>query len=85
MPVPSAQVGAHRWVSWRVAAMMQSPRPPVVARTVHGGTRSPRDSRPRTILQSMVATRELHGLDPLAELVTLLRASCTPLVELPPV
>jgi hypothetical protein len=37
------------------------------------------------ILHSVVATWELRGLDPLAELLTLLRAPRTPIIELAPV
>jgi hypothetical protein len=37
------------------------------------------------LLQSVIATWDLRGLDPVAELLTLLRAPRTPLVELPSV
>jgi transposase len=60
-------------------------RPLVVSRKISGGTRSPQGSRTRMILHSVVATWELRGLDPLAELLTLLRAPRTPIIELAPV
>jgi hypothetical protein len=37
------------------------------------------------VLQSLVATWELRGLDPVAEFLALLRAPRTPILELPPV
>jgi hypothetical protein len=49
-------------------------RPLGVGRKISGGTRSPQGSRTRMILQSVVATWDLRGLDPLAEMLTLLRA-----------
>lgn len=49
-------------------------RPLVVARKVSGGTRSARGSRTRMILQSLVATWELRGQDPVAALRTLLQS-----------
>lgn len=49
-------------------------RPLVVARKVSGGTRSAQGSRTRMILQSLVATRELRGQNPLTPLQTLLQA-----------
>jgi hypothetical protein len=60
-------------------------RPLVIGRKISGGTRSPQGSQTRMILQSVVATWELRGLDPLAEMLTLLRAPRTPLLELAPV
>lgn len=60
-------------------------RPLVVARKVSGGSRSPQGSRTRMVLQSVVATWDLRGLDPLAEMLTLLRAPRTPLLEFAPV
>jgi hypothetical protein len=60
-------------------------RPLVVARKVSGGSRSSQGSRTRMMLQSVIATWELRGLDPLAELLTLLRAPRTPILELPPI
>ena len=60
-------------------------RPLVVARKVSGGTRSPHGSRTRMVLQSVIATWELRGLDPVAELLTLLSAPRTPILELAPV
>jgi transposase len=49
-------------------------RPLVVARKVSGGTRSARGSTTRMVLQSLVATWERRGLDPVAEFLALLRA-----------
>jgi hypothetical protein len=60
-------------------------RPLVIARKISGGTRSPAGSQARMVLQSVVATWELRGLDPVAEMLALLRAPRTPIVELPPV
>ena len=60
-------------------------RPLVIARKISGGTRSKDGSQTRMILQSVIATWELRGLDPLAEMLALLRAPRTPLVDLPPV
>jgi transposase len=53
-------------------------RPLVVARKVSGGTRSAQGSRTRMILQSLVATWELRGQNPLSELQTLLQAPRPP-------
>jgi transposase len=47
-------------------------RPLVVARKVSGGTRSKRGSQSRMVLQSLVATWDLRGLDPVAEFLRLL-------------
>jgi transposase len=47
-------------------------RPLVIARKVSGGTRSKRGSQSRMVLQSLVATWDLRGLDPVAEFLTLL-------------
>ena len=60
-------------------------RPLVVARKISGGTRSQGGSRTRMILQSVVATWELRGLDPLGEMLALLRAPRSPILEIPPV
>lgn len=60
-------------------------RPLVIARKISGGTRSLNGSHTRMMLQSVVATWDLRGLDPLSEMLALLRAPRTPLVELPPV
>lgn len=49
-------------------------RPLVIARKISGGTRSKRGSATRMVLQSLVATWELRGLDPVAEFLALLRA-----------
>ena len=60
-------------------------RPLVIARKISGGSRSSPGSRTRMILQSVVATWEVRGLDPLAELLALLRAPRIPLIEVAPV
>lgn len=60
-------------------------RPLVIARKISGGTRSAQGSRTRMILQSLVATWELRGLDPVTEFLTLLRAPRSPTRELAPV
>jgi hypothetical protein len=49
-------------------------RPLVIARKVSGGTRSARGTKTRMVLQSLVATWELRGQDPVAEFLALLRA-----------
>jgi hypothetical protein len=59
-------------------------RPLVVARKISGGTRSSQGSATRMVLQSLMATWELRDLDPVAELVALLRAPRSTL-ELAPV
>ena len=59
-------------------------RPLVVARKISGGTRSARGSATRLLLQSLVATWELRGLDPVAEFLALLRAP-RPTPQLAPV
>ncbi|HXV92897.1 MAG TPA: IS66 family transposase [Pseudonocardia sp.] len=60
-------------------------RPLVVARKVSGGTRSAAGSRTRMVLQSLVATWELRGLDPVAEFLALLRAPRSVTPDLAPV
>ena len=62
-------------------------RPLVIARKISGGTRSAQGSRTRMLLQSLIATWELRGVDPLDALLVLLRAprTPTPTLELPPV
>ncbi|MDQ3694589.1 MAG: hypothetical protein M3464_13330 [Chloroflexota bacterium] len=45
-----------------------------IARKISGGTRSPRGSRTRMVLQSLVVTWDLQDRNPVAELLTLLRA-----------
>ena len=60
-------------------------RPLVIARKISGGTRSRQGSRTRMILQSLVATWEVRGLDPHAEFLALLRAPRTPTPETAPV
>lgn len=57
-------------------------RPLVVGRKISGGTRSAQGSRTRMILQSMIATWDLRGHDPLAELLALLRAPRPPILEM---
>ena len=47
-------------------------RPLVIARKISGGTRSRRGSRTRMVLQSLAATWDLRGLDPVAEFRRLL-------------
>jgi transposase len=49
-------------------------RPLVIARKISGGTRSKPGSQTRMILQSLVATWELRGLDPVTEFLRLLAA-----------
>lgn len=49
-------------------------RPLVIARKISGGTRSPQGSTTRMVLQSLVATWDLRGCDPVEEFLTLLRA-----------
>jgi hypothetical protein len=48
-------------------------RPLVIARKISGGTRAKRGSQARMILQSLVATWDLRGLDLVAEFLALLR------------
>jgi transposase len=48
-------------------------RPLVIARKISGGARSKPGSTTRMILQSLVATWDLRGLDPVAEFLALLR------------
>jgi transposase len=49
-------------------------RPLVIARKISGGTRSAQGSQTRMVLQSLVATWDLRGQDPVAALLALLRA-----------
>ncbi|MDQ3694799.1 MAG: IS66 family transposase [Chloroflexota bacterium] len=60
-------------------------RPLVIARKISGGTRSKQGSQTRMILQSLVATWDLRGLDPVAEFLALLRDGAQPSQELAPV
>jgi len=60
-------------------------RPLVIARKISGGTRSARGSQTRMRLQTLVASWDLRGLDPIAEFLTLLRAPSLPTPELAPV
>lgn len=53
-------------------------RPLVVARKVSGGTRSKQGSRTRMVLQSLVATCDLRGLDPVEQIRDLLAAPSQP-------
>lgn len=59
-------------------------RPLVIARKISGGTRSPAGSTTRMVLQSLVATWEVRGLDPVTEFLTLLRTP-RPALEIAPV
>jgi len=59
-------------------------RPLVVARKVSGGTRSKRGSQSRMVLQSLVATWDLRGLDPVVEFLRLLTAPPQPRPEIAP-
>jgi transposase len=59
-------------------------RPLVIARKVSGGTRSKRGSQSRMILQSLVATWDLRGLDPVAEFLALLCPPHSPSPEIAP-
>jgi hypothetical protein len=59
-------------------------RPLVIARKISGGTRSAQGSATRMVLQSLVATWELRGLDPVAECLALLQAP-RPTPEIAPV
>jgi hypothetical protein len=59
-------------------------RPLVIARKVSGGTRSAAGTKTRMVLQSLVATWEVRGQDPIAELLALLRAPRHPTPELAP-
>jgi transposase len=60
--VPPTNNGAER-----------SLRPLVIARKISGGTRSKQGSTTRMILQSLVSTWDLRGLDPITEFLALLR------------
>jgi len=59
-------------------------RPLVIGRKISGGTRSASGSQTRMVLQSVIATWEVRGRDPQAEMLTLLRAPRTPRLELAP-
>jgi transposase len=59
-------------------------RPLVVARKVSGGTRSKRGSTTRMVLQSLVATWDLRGLDPVARFLALLTAPAQPSPDIAP-
>jgi len=56
-------------------AAERSLRPLVIARKISGGSRSKPGSQTRMILQSLVATWEVRGLDPFTEFLTALRTS----------
>ncbi|HEX8132785.1 MAG TPA: IS66 family transposase [Actinomycetes bacterium] len=60
-------------------------RPLVIARKISGGTRSKPGSQTRMILQSLVATWDLRGLDPIAEFHRLLAAPPAASPEIAPV
>jgi hypothetical protein len=49
-------------------------RPLVIARKISGGTRSAQGSQTRMVLQSLIATWDLRGHDPVAAMLALLRA-----------
>ena len=66
-------------------AAERSLRPLVIARKISGGTRSKQGSQTRMILQSLVATWDLRGLDPIAEFVSLLRTPAHSAPEIAPV
>jgi len=66
-------------------AAERSLRPLVIARTISGGTRSKQGSQTRMILQSLVATWDLRGRDPIAEFVSLLRTPAHSAPEIAPV
>ena len=55
-------------------AAERSLRPLVIARKISGGSHSEQGSQTRMILQSLVATWEVRGLDPVTEFLSLLRA-----------
>lgn len=59
-------------------------RPLVIARKISGGTRSKRGSQSRMVLQSLVATWDLRGLDPVEEFLALLCPSPSPSPEIAP-
>jgi len=60
-------------------------RPLVVARKISGGSRSARGSRTRMMLQSLIATWELRGQDPVAAMLALLQAPRAPSGNFAPV
>jgi len=66
-------------------AAERSLRPLVIARKISGGSRSQQGSRTRMVLQSLVATWEVRGLDPATEFLALLRADPQNARELAPV
>lgn len=59
-------------------------RPLVIARKVSGGTRSKRGSQTRMTLQSLVATWDLRGHDPVTEFLTLLTSPPHPCPAIAP-
>lgn len=66
-------------------AAERSLRPLVIARKISGGSRSTQGSQTRMMLQSLVATWEVRGLDPLTEFLTLLRNAAHNSPEIAPV
>jgi transposase len=72
--VPPTNNGAER-----------SLRPLVIARKISGGTRSKLGSQTRMILQSLVATWDLRGLDPVAGFLALLGQPAAHSSEIAPV
>jgi len=65
-------------------AAERSLRPLVIARKISGGTRSKLGSQTRMVLQSLVATWELRGLDPVAEFLALLTTPIKPTPKVGP-
>jgi len=59
-------------------------RPLVIARKISGGTRSAHGSQTRMVLQSLIATWDLRGHDPVAAMLALLRAPRDPAPKLAP-
>lgn len=66
-------------------AAERSLRPLVIARKISGGSRSKPGSQTRMILQSLVATWDVRGLDPVTEFLALLRADPHNAREIAPV
>lgn len=66
-------------------AAERSLRPLVIARKISGGTRAKQGSQTRMLLQSLVATWEVRGLDPITEFLALLRDGAQTSPKLAPV
>ncbi len=60
-------------------------RPLVVDRKISGGTRSRHGSQTQMILRSLITAWDLHGQDPLTNLLDLLRAHNSDHIKLAPV